>query len=304
MAYIHHPPVDNESQKYSDSENMELMDFLNEWGESMGESASENWEMVREKFANFLALLEVGVDYETLLRVCQDIICIPVLEVPMKSIGRTVLGNEFVVKDYSVTIAVQKELPENLKLLVLAHELGHFVHHHPHLIFFAQLYTTIQDRPWIEFEVLSIFDDMWPKTYDIFAEARADICASYFIIPHKVEQLLRATEKNIFSTSSYSADAQLMVFLRKRCLSINEPIGFKQSDAIVKEAFEERKKALESFYDKEKSIFRRMVWCVFNRDKYLKKLKAKEAYINEKIIQAGLRLFTSIERKPKPSSAV
>lgn len=299
--------ADKESRKNSDLQNDELMTFLKDWSKDMSESASENWETVRKAFARILSFLEVGVAYKTLLWICRDIVRIPVFEIPMKSLGRTIvrpvwedLGDEFVVKDYSVAFAVQKNLNENLKLLSLAHEFGHFVHHHPHLIFLAQLYTTVQDRPWIEFEVLNIFGDLWPEQFETIAEARADICASYFIIPYNAEKMLRETERKIFSTSAYSTDAQLITFLRSFYLSDNKPISFKHADQIVKEAFEERKKKLDSLYDQKEDIFKRMVWCIFNRDKYLEELNCREANIEKKYYQAGLCLFTSQVKKPYP----
>jgi len=274
--------------------NTELFHYLEAWKEDMSESASKNWPLVQEGLSDLVFLCSAK-NYRFLSEICQDILHIPVFEIPMQEYGRTVVrpiwgededNSVFFVSDYSVIIAIKEDLSEKQKLLSLAHELGHFVYHYPYLVFFSQLFSLIQDNPFIEFSLTAQLSEQWWEFYYKTTERRADTFASCFIIPDQMDTAVEALEEITYRGGlPYSTDAQRLHWIRNFFETEKQVVGWHQVEQLVVIAAQERSNILIEGYHPDKTLFERVVWCLLQRrnPSYQEMIKEEERKLQENL---------------------
>lgn len=283
--------VSNLSMMGEELINIKLSICLEKWKAIMSDSADQNWPLVRERLSDLLLYVVHVKEYGLLREICSDIIHIPVFDIPMQEYGRTIVGpilseddDAFFVSDYSVAIAIKEDLSEKQKLLSLAHELGHYVNHYTFLKFFSQLFLFVRSDPFIEFSVADQLDEAWQELYYRITECRADLFASYFLIPYEVDEAIEEVERMSHRVTPYTTDAQRLHFIRNFFETEKQVVGFNQVEHLIAGANSERFEAITQAYLPEKTLFERMIWCIFQRRTpfFLETLKGGEKKLQEK----------------------
>ncbi len=275
--------------------NTKLFDCLEIWKAVMSNSASKNRPLVQGGLSDLALGTCLSKNHRLLREICQDILRIPVFDIPMQEYGRTIVrpiwsededNNAFFVSDYSVAIAIKEDLSEKQKLLSLAHELGHFVCHYPYLVFFSQLFFLVQDDPSIEFSLATQFPEQWWEFYYRTTERSADTFASYFIIPDQIDAALEALNEITYRGElPYSTDAQRLHWIRNFFETEKQIIGWHQMEQLVEATAQERSGILAQGYLPDKTLFERVVWCLLQRRNhfYQEMIKEEERKIQEKL---------------------
>jgi len=276
-----------------DGFSQELLSLLEKWKEKLADSATENWTTVLEDFPEFLYLNQGDVDFQKLLSICQDIIRLPVHQIPMRDYGRTVVRpvweeqeEAFAVTDYSISIAINRDIPEKQKLLVLAHELAHYAYHYTYLTFFAVIWGLVQDSRELETNLAEVITREWQQHHVEVTEMRADIVTSYFAVPFIADKGADKLEEISYSSHRITGDAQRLHWIKTFFEDDGYRVAWGHVEQIARDAAEERAKTAGRSYDYRKGLYDRLVWCLFNRDNHLGYLNEAEGQMRADLEEA------------------
>ena len=130
-------------------------DFLKHSQTRLTDSPFLNQPFVAENLGTLIACNMLGdLDYTFLRNLCQDLLRIRVFEIPMAEHGRLVVRPKwrpaqggYTINDFSVAVAINRQLTQTQKLLALGHELGHYVFHMPSYVFSSGYKRGCNSRP-------------------------------------------------------------------------------------------------------------------------------------------------------------
>lgn len=285
----------------------EVADILREWEAELGESPAENWPSVSDSFPRLLYANCGELSARTLDSSVQRFLRIPVVDVDMQPLGTTSVSPQWVdegdtvaVADYSVVIALKQGLSPNQRLVALAHELAHYAHHFPFLRLFADMYATIQERPAAEAEIAEVLTDEWWDRYFTITELRADVAASYFVVPVRAEQAVEAIRTHTLGPTLDSEGHRLM-WLEYFFDPHGGPPSFAKLKHTTDSAYMTKWNLAGKEYSADAMSLRdRIAWCVFNRSSALKRLTEGEPVIRRELTSVARMMNAVAARAQSP----
>ena len=252
---------------------MELFPYLDEViadvESILTDSVVENWFRIREVFENLLRENRGDLDYGFLGRFCRAL-RLPVIEFPMRENGRIAVNpvwekrvEGYGIKDFTVRVAINEKLSASNKLMALSHELGHFVYHMLFYIFFARLHSFVEMEAGVESRVAERLTAEWQQAYYRTTELRADLTASYFVVPVGAAG---SWIENHFSDKPLTPDSQEYIWL-KRLEEENPQLSGERINRYLEDAQQAIQKIQAADYDPHAPLFERVAWCTYHRSK-------------------------------------
>ena len=273
VSYLPYKPKGIRQKMAAEHDSTELFPYLDEiiadLEAGLTDSVIENWFRIQEVFEAILKENRGDFDYGFLRRFCRAL-SLPMAELPIQENGRIAVhpiwedrGEGYGLKDFSVRVAINKDLSQSNKLMALAHELGHFVHHLMFYIFFARLQSFVELSSGFEIQVAERLTPDWWQAYYLTTELRADLTASYFVVPSGAA---RAWTESYYSSNPLTPEIHEYIWL-KRLEDENPEISGARLSRYIEDAQKEIKKIESSEYDPHAPLFERVAWCTFHRSK-------------------------------------
>jgi hypothetical protein len=183
----------------------EIVEALQSWRGQLSTSLLDNWSFFREHWTELVdAAGAASFDAAVLQRVCERAIGLKFAELPIPEHGRIVCqpilnrtDGGWVEAGFDIRVLLRKGLQPRQKVAALAHELGHFIHHLPHYVFFSRLPLLVMNDPALESAVAHEWQPLG-ETYYVTTEMRADLTACAFLVAEGVAEYVSSNAITVF----------------------------------------------------------------------------------------------------------
>jgi len=252
------------AQRYAD-----LVGELSSWKGRLTNSAFGNWPFLKNAYHALLDANRGQFDYDLLGLVCERAMCLQIVELAMPELGRIVvtplwertqqgLGSA----ECALRIAVDRRAEKRVKFAALAHELGHYLFHLPHHVFFARLPFAVMQNSAVEAAVATKLHAIRAEYYRI-TEVQADFFAASLVVPEGFGEWYN---RSFFTGRETEAAAVETNALHS---ALRDPAGaLSETDLehLLQQSQTDLRARREIDYDPRRSLLERIGWCIAHRE--------------------------------------
>ena len=247
----------------------QIVEALDSWRGQLTKSLIDNWSFFREHWTELVNTAGTsGFDAAVLQRVCERALLLRFVELRMPEHGRIVCRPILTPADggwaeagFDVHVLLHKGLTPGQKVAAVAHELGHYIHHLPHYVFFSRLPLQVMNSPAIEPAVAREWQPLG-QTYYLTTEMRADLTACEFLVPGGLAEDVSADTFTVDDNDP----AQLESMWLRRAVNVNEnDVSEAHYRALLQTAADATTRRRSAGYDPGEQLLERLGWCMTNR---------------------------------------
>ena len=246
-----------------------LVDELSAWRGHLTNSAVHNWGFLNEAYPALLDTSRGQFDYALLKRICERAMCVHIVELPMPELGRIAVTPVWESAEgglsntgFGIRIAIDRRAEKRTQLAALAHELGHYIFHLPHHVFFARLPFAVMQNPDVEGAVVAKLGGVQAEYYRT-TEVQADFFASAFIVPEGYGAWLN---RSFITGRDTDAEAIETNLLHRTLGDHGGRLSETDHEHVLQqsEADLTTRRAVE--YDPARGLLDRIGWCIAHRE--------------------------------------